>query len=52
LQEEDAANPQLLAMDVGVDANDFRPVSFNEVVAYMEPREEAFWAWKEGMERQ
>jgi len=49
LQEEDAANLQLLAMDAGVDANDFRPVSFNEVVAYMEPREEAFWKWKESM---
>lgn len=49
LREEDAANPRLLAMDVGVDANDFRPVSFAEVVAYMEPREEAFWGWKESM---
>lgn len=49
LQEEDAANPKLLAKDVGVDANDFRPVSFDEVVVYMEPREEAFWKWKETM---
>lgn len=50
LREEDAANPRLLAMDVGVDANDFRPVSFDEVVDYMEPRDEAFWNWKEEME--
>ncbi len=50
LRKEDAANPQLLAMDVGVDANDFRPVGFDEVVDYMEPREEAFWNWKDEME--
>ncbi len=50
LQEEDAANPRLLAKDVGVDVNGYRPVRFDEVVAYMEPREEAFWRWKESIE--
>lgn len=46
LRADDAANPRLLAMDVGVDACDYRPVSFEEVADYMRPREEAFWAWK------
>ncbi len=47
LLEEDAANPRLLSMDVGVDPCGYRPVSFEEVAAYMRPREEAFWAWRE-----
>jgi len=46
LMAEDAANPRLLARDVGVDATDYRPVSFSELFEYMQPREEAFRAWK------
>lgn len=46
LMEEDAANPRLLARDVGVDATGYRPVSFSGLAEYMRPREDAFWAWK------
>lgn len=49
LRAEDAANPRHLAMDVGVDACDYRPVSFEEVADYLRPREEAFWSWKEAI---
>ncbi len=49
LREEDAAHPRLLAMDVGVDACGYRPVSFEEVADYMRPREEAFRAWKDAL---
>jgi calcineurin-like phosphoesterase family protein len=50
LQEEDAANPRLLARDVGVDVNDYRPLHFDEIVDYMLPREEAFRAWKASLD--
>ena len=46
LAEEDAANPRLLARDVGVDATGYLPVSFSELREYMAPREEAFWKWR------
>ena len=49
LQEEDAAQQRLLVRDVGVDATDYCPVSFTELVEYMKPREEAFRAWKESL---
>lgn len=51
LREEDAALPRLLAMDVGVDACHYRPISFDEVADYMRPREEAFRAWKAALDR-
>ncbi|MEM7600590.1 MAG: metallophosphoesterase family protein [Verrucomicrobiota bacterium] len=52
LMEEDAANPKLLARDVGVDATDFVPVSFTDLKSYMAPREEAFWEWREQVSNQ
>jgi calcineurin-like phosphoesterase family protein len=42
LHREDAANPAMLVKDVGVDACDYRPWSFEELSAYMAPRVEAF----------
>src|SRR5439155_27176583 len=42
LGREDAANPAMLVRDVGVDACDYRPWSFEELRAYMAPRVEAF----------
>lgn len=42
LQAEDERTPWLLAKDVGVDACDYRPVSFEDLSCYMAPREEAF----------
>ena len=50
LQEEDAANPRLLARDVGVEVTDYRPLSFEEVADYMAPRVKAFRKWKNGLE--
>jgi calcineurin-like phosphoesterase family protein len=41
-QREDAAKPATLVKDVGVDACDYRPWSFEELKAYMAPRVEAF----------
>ncbi len=38
LLEEDATNDWMLAREVGVDTNDYRPVSFEEIADYMEPR--------------
>jgi calcineurin-like phosphoesterase family protein len=49
LRAEDEANPRLLAKDVGVDACDYRPVSFSEISEFMKPREEVFWAWRESL---
>lgn len=49
LLAEDEANPRLLARDVGVDACDYRPLSFAEIADYMAPREKAFWAWRESL---
>ncbi len=42
LAAEDAAEPNLLVKDVGLDACNYRPISFTELLAYMEPREAAF----------
>jgi calcineurin-like phosphoesterase family protein len=42
LQREDAAKPSMLVKDVGVDACDYKPMSFTELQAYMAPRLEAF----------
>jgi calcineurin-like phosphoesterase family protein len=42
LQREDAAKPTMLVKDVGVDACDYRPWSFEELKRYMTPRVEAF----------
>jgi calcineurin-like phosphoesterase family protein len=42
LQREDAAKPATLVKDVGVDACDYRPWSFEELRAYMAPRVAAF----------
>jgi calcineurin-like phosphoesterase family protein len=47
LQREDAAKPTTLVRDVGVDASDYRPVSFAELREYMAPRLEAFNRQKE-----
>lgn len=38
---EDAAHPHWLTRDVGVDACDYRPLSFDDLRRYMAPREEA-----------
>lgn len=38
LQDDDAANDWMLTREVGVDANDYRPVSFEEIATFMEPR--------------
>ena len=46
LLEEDAATPRLLVRDVGVDANEFAPVCFDDLMDYMAPREKAFHEWK------
>lgn len=51
LLDEDATNPRMLVKDVGVDACGFAPVSFEELEDYMAPREDAFWAWRESLER-
>jgi calcineurin-like phosphoesterase family protein len=42
LQREDAAKPTMLVKDVGVDACDYRPWSFDDLKRYMAPRVEAF----------
>jgi len=42
LQEEDALDKWRLTKDVGVDACDYRPIGFEELEAYMEPRIRAF----------
>jgi calcineurin-like phosphoesterase family protein len=42
LAAEDAAHPETLTKDVGVDACDYRPWSFEELRAYMAPRIEKF----------
>jgi len=51
LAAEDAANPAWLTRDVGVDACDYRPVSFEELETYMAPRREVFRAMKEAAGR-
>ena len=42
LEREDAQKPGMLVKDVGVDACDYRPWSFDDLRAYMAPRMEAF----------
>lgn len=51
LAGEDAANPSWLTKDVGVDACDYRPWSFEELREYMWPRMEEFQRRKEAMAR-
>ncbi len=51
LAAEDAAHPTLLTRDVGVDACDYRPLSFEELAGYMAPRVVAFEARKEAARR-
>src|SRR5262249_52156693 len=51
LAAEDAAHPSWLTKDVGVDACEYRPWSFDELRAYMAPRIEAFRAQKLALER-
>jgi hypothetical protein len=46
LVAEDEANQSRLTRDVGVDACDYRPWSFEELRAYMAPRIEQFRARK------
>ena len=48
-RREDEAHPHLLTRDVGVDACEYRPVSFEELRAYMAPRVEAFRRRKAGL---
>lgn len=42
LAQEDEANPSWLTKDVGVDACDYRPWSYEELSAYMGPRMDVF----------
>ena len=46
LMAQDEANPAMLTRDVGVDACDYRPSSFDDLSRYMGPRVEAFDAAK------
>ena len=46
LAAQDEANPTMLTRDVGVDACDYRPLSFDDLSRYMGPRLEAFDAAK------
>lgn len=48
--EEDASENWRLTKDVGVDACDYRPISFEELEDYMEPRIKAFDARKRQLE--
>jgi calcineurin-like phosphoesterase family protein len=47
LQREDDAKTAFLVKDVGVDACDYRPISFAELSTYMAPRVSAFTRNKE-----
>ncbi len=51
LEAEDRANPSSLTKDVGVDACDYRPWSFDDLRAHMAPRVQAFQARKEAVQR-
>ncbi len=42
LQAEDAAKPYTLTRDVGVDACDYKPISFAELQDWMQPRVKVF----------
>jgi calcineurin-like phosphoesterase family protein len=49
LVQEDEANPWWLTKDVGVDACAYQPLSFDQLRAYMIPRQEAFQRRKQEM---
>lgn len=49
LAGEDEATPRLLTRDVGVDATGYVPLSFEEIAAYMAPREKAFREWRDSL---
>ena len=46
LVAQDEANPTMLTRDVGVDACEYHPLSFDDLSRYMGPRVEAFKALK------
>ena len=46
LMDEDSKITHRLTRDVGVDACDYRPISFEEVRVYMQPRITDFEAFK------
>jgi len=48
---EDARNVSMLTRDVGVDACNYQPISFEELREYMNPRIEKFQQQKEAMMR-
>ena len=52
LMEEDQRTPWTLTRDVGVDACEYKPMSFTELQSYMEPREKAFAQHREKVLRQ
>jgi calcineurin-like phosphoesterase family protein len=51
LAAEDAAHPSWLTKDIGVDACEYRPWSFEDLQAYMAPRIERFFQAKAAMMR-
>jgi calcineurin-like phosphoesterase family protein len=51
LAKEDAAHPWTLTRDVGVDACDYRPLSFDEIARYMAPRIAKFHERKAALQR-
>jgi calcineurin-like phosphoesterase family protein len=51
LEHEDRANPTWLVKDIGVDACDYRPWSFDDLCAYMAPRLERFYEMKLALAR-
>jgi len=48
LESDDASRPWVLTKDVGVDACDYRPWSFDDLCAYMAPRIDEFHRRKAG----
>jgi calcineurin-like phosphoesterase family protein len=51
LDAEDRANPSSLTRDVGVDACEYRPWSFDDLRAYMAPRVQKFQESKQALQR-
>ncbi len=47
LEEEDRRTSWSLTKDVGVDACDYKPMSFSDLKSYMKPREKAFTEYRE-----
>lgn len=47
LEEEDQRTSWSLTKDVGVDACDYKPMSFSDLQSYMKPREKAFAKYRE-----